>query len=126
MTREFHGSGRVNGERKVPCPLIGAAGSQPDPLEGTEDVEAGQLNAVVSVLRSGHFEDPLDMGEVDLAQVALDGFDGPADQAAGDGGGGRGQLRMLLGSGAWGLGAADAAVRISSKLLVSGHCCHIG
>ena len=39
----------------------------------------------------GHFEDSFHVGEIDLAEVAFDGFDGAADQAAGQRGRGAGQ-----------------------------------
>ena len=41
---------------------------------------------------AGHFEDSLDMGEVDLAEIAFGELDGPADQPACQGDRGAGQV----------------------------------
>jgi hypothetical protein len=39
----------------------------PDPVEGPKYIQAGQLNAVVPILGSSHFEDALHVREIDLA-----------------------------------------------------------
>ena len=72
---------------------VGASpAAQTDQIEGSADVHAGRLKAIVPVLGSCHFEHAFHMGEIDPSEVAFDDFHGPADQAACEGRGGGGEL----------------------------------
>ena len=69
-TRGGQGEGVVAGRR-------GGKGDfcKTKPFVGPDDVEAGDLDAVVAVGGLGHLEDSFDVGEFDLAEVAFDGLD---------------------------------------------------
>jgi hypothetical protein len=54
-------------------------------FKGAQDVEAGDLDAAVALDGARHFENTLDVGEVDLAQVSFGESDGSADEASGEG-----------------------------------------
>jgi hypothetical protein len=49
------------------------------------DVEPRELNPIVADLGSRHYQDSLDVGEIDPPKVAFGELDGPADEASGEG-----------------------------------------